>query len=66
VTKANDFLRKTLGDMTIAITTKDREIDRLRHSACAGREKAQPAVPMKPSRDKVAESSVTADTADGR
>lgn len=35
VTNANEFLKKTLGDLTIAITAKDREIDRLQHSACS-------------------------------
>ena len=39
VTAANDFLRKSLGDMTLAITAKDKEIDRLEQSACP------PAVP---------------------
>ena len=34
-TSANSFLRKTLGDMTAAITAKDREIDRLERSRCA-------------------------------
>jgi hypothetical protein len=40
VTEANLFLKKTLGDMTIAITGKDREIDRLEHAPCHGQEKA--------------------------
>ncbi|MGD1096320.1 MAG: hypothetical protein ABSB35_30555 [Bryobacteraceae bacterium] len=34
VTVANETLRKTLGDMTVAIAQKDREIDRLTQSAC--------------------------------
>ena len=38
VTEANIFLKKTLGDMTIAITAKDREIDRLEHAPCGRRE----------------------------
>ena len=42
VTKANELLKKTLGDMTVAITAKDREIDRLRNSGCDGRERARP------------------------
>ena len=29
VTEANDFLRKSLGDMTKALTSKDNEIDEL-------------------------------------
>lgn len=42
VTKANELLKKTLGDMTVAITAKDREIDRLRDSQCDGQERAGP------------------------
>jgi hypothetical protein len=34
VTEANTFVRKTLGDMMVAITEKDREIDRLAKSPC--------------------------------
>jgi len=33
VTAANDFLRKDLGELTLAITAKDKEIDRLRQNA---------------------------------
>lgn len=33
VTAANVFLKKTLGEMTITITAKDREIDRLTHGS---------------------------------
>jgi hypothetical protein len=62
VTKANDFLRKTLGDMSVAITAKDREIDRLWHSACEGREKAQPDVPTRLDHNKVSKSAVRAET----
>jgi len=39
VTRANEFLRKTLGDMTIAIVQKDREIDRLEQASCNSQEK---------------------------
>ena len=42
VTKANELLKKTLGDMTVAITAKDREIDRLRDSQCDGQERGGP------------------------
>jgi putative cell wall-binding protein len=35
VTAANKSLRKTLGDMTIVIAEKDREVDRLMQSPCA-------------------------------
>jgi hypothetical protein len=44
VTKANELLKKTLGDMTVAITTRDREIDRLRDSGCDGQERARQAI----------------------
>ena len=42
VTTANELLKKTLGDMTVAISAKDREIDRLRDSGCDGRERTRP------------------------
>jgi hypothetical protein len=47
-TTANDFLRKTLGGMTVAITTKDREIDRLKLAGCERQEKPQPGVSGRP------------------
>jgi hypothetical protein len=53
VKTANEFLRKTLGDMTVAITAKDKEIDRLGHAGCDGPEKARPGVPMGAKRSKV-------------
>lgn len=53
VTKVNESLRKTLGDMTVAITAKDREIDRLLQSACDVPGKARPGVPIRPGREKV-------------
>lgn len=31
---ANEFLRKTLGDMTIAVTEKNKELDRLAQTPC--------------------------------
>jgi hypothetical protein len=34
ITAANDFLRKQLGEMTIALTSKEKEIDRLEQSQC--------------------------------
>jgi len=34
VTAANDFLRKSLGEMSIAITAKQKEIDRLEQAGC--------------------------------
>jgi hypothetical protein len=42
VNAANLFLKKTLGDMTIAMTGKDREIDRLERAPCGGQEQARP------------------------
>jgi hypothetical protein len=44
VTNANEFLRKTLGEMTIASTAKDRQIDRLQNSPCEGQDKSPPGV----------------------
>ena len=38
VTVANEFLRKTLGDLTVAIAEKEREIDRLAGAPCDARE----------------------------
>jgi hypothetical protein len=48
VNTANEFLKKTLGDMTVAIAAKEREIDHLEGAVCDGREKAQPRIPVKP------------------
>jgi hypothetical protein len=57
VTAANDFLKKTLGGMTVAMTAKDRQIDRLEHAGCGGQEpeKGPPAAPMPPNRSKVSD-----------
>jgi len=41
VTAANESLRKTLGDLTVAITGKDREINRLAQSPCGAGENLQ-------------------------
>lgn len=41
VTHANGVLRGTLGDLTVVIAEKDKEIDRL-FSACGRRESARP------------------------
>jgi hypothetical protein len=41
VTGANEFLKKTLGDMTVAIASKDKEINRLQNSSCDSPPKAQ-------------------------
>ena len=38
---ANEFLRKTLGELTVAIVEKDREIDRLAGAPCDAGEKSQ-------------------------
>jgi len=35
VTVANEGLRKTLGEMTVAITEKERQIDRLSQMPCS-------------------------------
>jgi hypothetical protein len=41
LTVANNYLRETLGKMTVAIAEKDREIDRLTQSPCAGQKKSR-------------------------
>jgi hypothetical protein len=41
VTAANQFLRKTLGEMTIALTQKEKEIDRIQRSPCSALEKSR-------------------------
>ena len=38
-TAANASLRKTLGELTVAIAAKDREIDRMAQSPCDARKK---------------------------
>jgi len=43
VNGANDSLRKTLGELTIAITDKDKQIDKLLQSPCASPEQSRPA-----------------------
>jgi hypothetical protein len=58
VTKANELLKKTLGDMTVAITAKDREIDRLRDSGCDGRERARPGNIIQRDRRRVSQSDI--------
>jgi hypothetical protein len=55
-TNANEFLKRTLGEMTIAITAKDRQIDSLQHSRCKVQDKAQPSLPTRPDRKNVSES----------
>jgi hypothetical protein len=56
VNQANEFLKKALGDMTIAIAAKEREIDRLQNSACGSQNKAQPGAPVRPGHNRVSES----------
>jgi hypothetical protein len=56
VTTANEFLKETLGEMTLAMTAKEKEIDRLENAGCGGREKGRPGVPMAPARSKVSKS----------
>jgi hypothetical protein len=57
VTAANQFLKKTLGDMTIAITAKDREIDRLENTPCNGQPNARPGSERRTDRSKAPASS---------
>jgi hypothetical protein len=40
VTDANRILRNTVGELTIAITARDKEIDRLSSSSCEAQGKA--------------------------
>lgn len=51
LTDANDGLRNTLGDLTIAITQKEKQIDDLRSLPCKDTPEAKPefALPSKPS-----------------
>jgi hypothetical protein len=44
ITAANESVRKTLGEMTVALADKDREIDRLSGSPCSTGEKPQVAL----------------------
>ena len=62
VTTANEFLKKTLGEMTIAVTAKEKEIDRLEHAGCYGQETARPGVPLGSARCKVSESNAVRQT----
>ena len=55
VTAANEFLKKTLGEMALAISAKDREIDRLAHVGCVEKEKGRDGVPARPDRRKASE-----------
>jgi hypothetical protein len=52
VISANEFLKKTLGEMTVAMAAKDRQIDRLERAGCAGQDKVPPAVPKSAPRNK--------------
>jgi hypothetical protein len=63
---ANDFLRKTLGDMTVAITTKDREINRLKLAGCNEQEKPWPGVSGTPDRSRISKSDVVSHEDDQR
>jgi hypothetical protein len=58
VTTANELLKKTLGDMTVAITAKDREINRLRGSGGDGQERARPGNIIQRDRRRVSQSDV--------
>ena len=52
VTRANESLRKALGDLTVVIVAKDREIDHLAHSPCEAGKEARPGSPITPDRQK--------------
>jgi hypothetical protein len=42
VTSANKFLKKTVGEMAVAISAKDREINRLTELPCSSKTEPQP------------------------
>jgi hypothetical protein len=44
ITDANSVLRETLGNLTLAITDKDKQIDRLLGSSCPAPEESRPDV----------------------
>jgi hypothetical protein len=52
-TVANDYLKKTLESMTIAMAAKERQIDRLEHADCGGRENPPSGAPTRPGDNKV-------------
>ena len=55
ITGANELLRKTLGDLTVAITEKNKEIERLGNSSCDGDNQKRPSVPSGPAGKKTKE-----------
>jgi hypothetical protein len=48
MTDANDVLRKTLGELTVAIAQKEKEIDRLHESSCKSSQKRNSTPPKVP------------------
>jgi hypothetical protein len=52
LTEANDFLKKSLGEMTVALAAKDRQIDSQQGAGCEEQQKVQPSVPIGPHRSK--------------
>jgi hypothetical protein len=52
VNRANEVLKRTLADMIVAISAKDKEIDRLRLSPCDGGGKVASA-PIRPAHDRI-------------
>jgi hypothetical protein len=50
VTAANESLRKTLGKLIVAISEKDREIDRLSGPSCDVGDPVKPLIPAPKSR----------------
>ena len=55
LTEANDFLTKTLGEMTVALAAKDRQIDSQQSAGCEEQEQGRPSVPMSPGRNGVSQ-----------
>jgi hypothetical protein len=45
LTSANEFLKKTVGEMAKAISSKDRQIDRLTNAPCESKGESEPVSP---------------------
>jgi hypothetical protein len=61
VKTANESLRKDLGDMTVVIAAKDREIDRLANSPCDVGKEVRPSSPQRPDRRKGSKSNAASE-----
>ena len=50
LTKANATLKETLGEMTVAITKKEKQIDDLQQAPCGAGDRKSDSLPAAPSR----------------